>query len=758
MTGLASPGDAAAGGARVLLDRRAGWRADLVLSVDVRWTDGPLTLAPLPGAPQPLADPTGSFGGLHEPLGVAAGPGGDVVILDRSGTRVLRFDACTGTFAPFACLERGWLRGARGLAVTDLGDLVVADPGARRVLVVTGDGRAIRRVVGPLRAVAPAAGRPWSVRPVEPQWAIPPDGTEPQPVLPPGTWEPWGVAAGCNRLVVTDRVNSLVHLFDERGSWRATTDGAGPPGSGVGPLAAPTAVALDRDGRSYVIQEGVDSVRVLDVDGVGVADVETLDDARDRFCPVAVAVAPDGTLCVAALTGALCLPAVSENCATAAGLDVAVRGLAFDREGRPLVVDGRRNCVVRLRDGAGYPREGRFVTEPLDSEWPGMPWHRVLVAGCLPPGTSVRVDTFTADVALAPAELAALPDDRWVRGPVLGVGDDVGGGVLPALGLVSTSGARPERWRSATTDMVVRSAPGRYLWLAVTLVGDGSATPVIDHLEVELPRRSSLRYLPPVYAAEPVSADFVDRFLSLFDTMRRSVTDHLDDLPRLFDPLAVPAGTGEPGRPDFLTWLAHWVGMATDAGLPVARRRALVREAAALYERWGTPDGVERFVGLFCGAEARVLEHHRLRRWAIGGRARLGDTSRLFGAAIVKRLQLDVFSSIGDFQLVDVGDPLHDPFRVHAHRFTVFLAPRDPGAEAEAVARLAALAIQQAKPAHTEADVVVVLPRMRVGQQSTIGLDTVIAAVPPPARLGDALDCGVVLGGQPVPAGAMVVG
>lgn len=729
MTGLASAPEGGPGRrASFHLDRRAGWRADVVSSSAVRWTEGPLTLAPVPGAPQPLTDASGTFGGLHEPLGVAAGPGGDVLVLDRGGTRVLRYDPCVESFAPFACLADDWLVAARGLAVTDRGDLVVADAGARRVVLVAGDGRAVRRVIGPLLAV-PGAGGAVSTVPAVPTWEIPAGAAEPEPVLPAGTWMPWGVAAGCNRIVVTDRQNGLVHRFDDLGNAVGTTDGAGGAGSGIGPLVSPTAIALDRDGRIYVLQDGVPTVRVLDADGAALADVDTLDDARERFCPVAVAMAADGSLCVASPSGGWCVAVGTETCAGFAGLDVAVRGLAFDVDGNPIAIDGRRNCVVRLRDGAGYPREGRFVTEPLDAEWPGMPWHRVVVDGCVPPGTSVRVDTLTADVPFTPAELAALPDDRWARGPVQGA-------------------AGADDWLAA--DVLVRSAPGRFLWLAITLVGDGTATPVIDHVDVELPRRSSLRHLPSVYSSEPVSADFLDRFLSLFDTMRDSVTEHLDRLPRLFDPMAVPAGEGRrrDGRPDFLTWLSNWVGMATDAGLPVARRRRLVREAASLYERWGMPDSVERFVGIFCDADARVLEHYRLRRWAIAGSTTLGDVSRLFGADIVKRLQLDVFARIGEFQLVDVGEPRDDPFRVHANRFTVFVVPHGD-IDVDTVARLASLATEQAKPAHTEADVIVVRPRMRVGQQSTIGLDTVVAAIPEPGRLGDPLDCGLVVGAAP---------
>jgi len=97
---------------------------------------------------------------------------------------------------------------------------------------------------------------------------------------------------------------------------------------------------------------------------------------------------------------------------------------------------------------------------------------------------------------------------------------------------------------------------------------------------------------------------------------------------------------------------------------------------------------------------------------------------------------------------------------VHAHRFTVFVIPPADATDDELaqVERLARLATEAAKPAHTEADLVVVAPRLRVGRQATVGLDAVVGGVPAPAQLGARLGDGLVLGGAPVPARAAVVG
>jgi hypothetical protein len=131
-----------------------------------------------------------------------------------------------------------------------------------------------------------------------------------------------------------------------------------------------------------------------------------------------------------------------------------------------------------------------------------------------------------------------------------------------------------------------------------------------------------------------------------------------------------------------------------------------------------------------------VLEHFKLRRWLFVGESTLGDRSAVYGAAIVRRLQLGDFSRIGDFQLLDTGDPLHDPFDVYAHRFTVFVpaaGARDAGASA-AIRQV----VELAKPAHAEATVEIVEPRFRIGMQSLLGLDTVVGRYPDAVVEGEA--------------------
>lgn len=360
-------------------------------------------------------------------------------------------------------------------------------------------------------------------------------------------------------------------------------------------------------------------------------------------------------------------------------------------------------------DAESYLRSGTSTTEALDSGLPGCRWHRVVLHGTVPPGGRVEVEALVVDADLTPAEVAVLPADRWT--PVGIFGD-------AALG---------------TWDAMLRTPRGRYCWLRLTLVGDGTDTPVVDEIEVHLPRQTSMRYLPAVYAAG--ESDALERLLALTDTVRASVVTHLDLGHRQVDPRTADAS---PVR-DLLSWLGSLIGMTGLTGLPVERRRRLIAAAPDLYRRRGTPDGVARHVGLWLGRPAMVLEHYRLRRWAVlGDAARLGDATRLFGRDIVRRLQLDGGSAIGAFQLISLPSPRTDPVRLDAHRFTVFVHAQ-PGDDPEELAATADRLLAVIRPAHTVSAVTVVTPAARVGQQASLGLDAVVAGSPPPARLATRL-------------------
>lgn len=689
-----------------LLDGRAGWRPGLLNGTDIT-DDGNLTLQPLPGSARPLVDATGSLGGFEAAIGVAVDAENRVYVLDGRSCRVKRFDPCSQQFHELPCIGgRGWaprqFEHPRGMTISCRDELMVADTGNHRVQIFSLHGLALRNIWGPFIVRALPSGS--SVAPVAPQ-VLPTEDCSPHRVYPAQTWEPWDVAtSAAGWTYVSDYANGLIHAFDPAGRWHAASTGAGDTQP---PLIKPTRLAVDKEGRIYVLQEGSAVVVVLDAAGKYLGQVTQPGELRGRFCPVAVAIDVEGHLCLSDCVTRRVYFYQPVGDGTWCGyrcngcIDGHATSLIFDLQGNPVIADGGA-AVCQLAPQAAYPLTGQFYSAALDSKTYQCVWHRVVLRAAVPAGCTIRVDTFTAEAAKSVDEIASLAETRWSTGQV-----DV---------------------NSCDWDCLVQAPPGRYLWLRLTLSGEGAQTPCVERIKIYYPRASSLQYLPGVFREDPVSADFLSRFLSIFDTLRQRNSSTIDWIARYFDPLATPAACRGQGTADFLSWLASWLGLSLDTNWPVDKRRELVRQAPQLFKLRGMPAGLRLHIKIFSGVEPRILEMYRLRRWLLLDQSTLGNNSTVFGDDVTKRLQVGANSTIGRFQLIDYGDPALDAFNEYAYQFLV-VVPRWPGATADDEQTLQQI-IDLAKPAHTVGTLQWAEPRMRIGVQAFIGVDTVIGRYP----------------------------
>jgi phage tail-like protein len=385
--------------------------------------------------------------------------------------------------------------------------------------------------------------------------------------------------------------------------------------------------------------------------------------------------------------------------------------LAFDATGNAVLGGPNHRCLMRS-DAPRYEPWGQYWGETFDSGLPGCVWDRVDLDIDLPFGTKLSVETVTANLALTAGEIASLPSDQWTSTPLTALDD--------------------RRW-----DCAVRSAPGRFLWLRLTLESDGTATPLIAAIQITWPRKTSLRYLPAVFSEEPTSADLLDRIIEIFDRQRTVTLSPSERFAAYLDPRATPAAEPGASGPDCLDWLAGWIGLSLERNWPVHRRRALVAQAPRLFRWRGTVFGLKRFVALYIEHEPKVVEHFRLRRWLTLDQGHLGNDAALWGAEIVRRLQLDAYSEIGRFQLVDGGDPLTDPFDAFAHRCTLFVPVGARFADAD-MADLEAV-VEFAKPAHVEVEVRLMRPRFSLDCSTVIGVNTIIGRDVRPVKIDEAV-------------------
>jgi phage tail-like protein len=592
----------------------------------------------------PIADtePFGSFGGRTLPRGLAISADGLILLADPEGREILVGRAGTG--AP--TLDLGALWPARALPTKDpcdvapapqppadpyvlvrptdvafapSGDLVIADAGAGRLLVLAFPTAALRRVVD-LAGGAPSA------------LAFDRRG----------------------RCLVADPVAATVHRFDA--AWRREP---GFPHRSV-TLTAPEHVAVARAGDRVVV---LDRGRLLGLDGRGRA--VPLDPVPE-LDPPPLRRTSDGAL-------------LHEDPAHPHREPLRIDGLPLTRDGRHA---GTGLPVVALPRRVEVPRSGRFTTLALDGGRPGFAWDRVVLRARLPAATRLLVSTLTSDSELELDRVLDAAAD-W-SAPLSVAADDV-------------------------AELLVQSGPGRHLWLQVELFGDGTATPRIEGIDVFGPRRSTLRFLPSSFHTDRESAEFLDRFLSYFDTVFAEITAAHRETATLLDPRAAPD--------EALTWLGSWFDLHFLAEWAPQVRRRMITEAVDAAGARGTVAGLKRIVQHHTGLAdpmPQVIEHFRLpaEPFPVG------------------------------------GEPLDAPQAAHT---ATLVLPAAAAPDDAARARLEQLVAEHA-PAHARILLRLVPAGVTVGRQATVGVDTLLGA-PSSGALGEARLGGDLATAPPRPEG-----
>jgi phage tail-like protein len=470
----------------------------------------------------------------------------------------------------------------------------------------------------------------------------------------PGS-EVWDLAYDARGwLYAADSLGGRIWRFDPL--WRLDTAYHG----GLGTLRRPRHLALDDGDRLFVVDQALE--RVVGLDALGrVIPGFVAERLVDRRFPLPLRL-EDDTLYLAQDERPDC-PALP------------LPGLQVDRSGRLV---GRSPMLLARPNGIEYPRSGVYVTQALDSGMFNCPWHRVVFDADLPELTRLTVRTLTAANEMDPQRVAGFPLSRW------------------SAPLTINAGQYPE--------CLLQSPPGRYLWLRLEFGSNGQATPLVRAITLYAPRQSSLRYLPPVFQADPVSADFLDRFLSLFDTLFAEIETQVDEYSSYLDPDSVPTGP-------FLEWLGAWFDLKFLDNWPEETRRTLIRRAIALYKKRGTLEGLQEILRLHTGLQTpmpAIIEHFRMRNYAGRWERGVGD--------------------LPDGKLYLAGQPFQPGAGEIAHHFTVFL-PSAVVPEEEAVGAIRSL-IDSHAPAHTQFFLRLVRPGIRIGCQSTIGIDTLIGSYP----------------------------
>jgi phage tail-like protein len=664
-----------------LLDGRAGWNAQELVSLDKNVLKRGLRLALEPNSGRFLAETSGSFGGLTLPRHVTWGPEGSLYLLDAKTARLKVFDSCECRFDLVPCLGGEGsgpreFRNPHGIAVSS-DTLYVCDTQNHRLALFSLRGFLLRA-----------------------DWRPPADARLDYP------WEPYDVAFDSRGLAyVCDIANHVVHRFNRRGHWLEPLTG----------YSQPSAVAVASENRLYVLDLSPRPRVVQSMsDGTDRTVVERPAAVANAFPVLAVTVDFKGRLDLGSLCGSA--------------------HAWFDTSGEPI-----RDCEAQALATAQNPvfeARGHYLSGPLDSGIYQCQWHRIVLQGTVPTGTRIRLKTYTAETLQPPSHIMALGEEVWKTQQLVThlqespwdclISSHRGRFLWLKLELESNGQVTPEVQRLRIE--FPRISLRRYL--PAVFGEDPTGADFTDRflslfdttlrtIESQVDNQAALLD-PMATPAEPGNKDFLNW---LAGWMGLTLDRHWPlEKRRLLLKRAAAHFSKRGTRAGLHELLVLYMGMEPEnlccpGDMPQQQCCPRPRNCAPEPDKpchWRAPP--------------LILEHYQLRRWLYLCEGRLGDQAVLWGRRIVNRSQLDEGTRQGATRLIKTQDPLRDPFHVYAHKFSVFVPARFGRSEhhRKALRNI----IESEKPAHTFYQLIYVEPRFRIGFQSSIGLDAVVGRYP----------------------------
>jgi phage tail-like protein len=145
-------------------------------------------------------------------------------------------------------------------------------------------------------------------------------------------------------------------------------------------------------------------------------------------------------------------------------------------------------------------------------------------------------------------------------------------------------------------DGFIDSSPGQYVTIDI-------GNQKFKWINIYYPRITSLRFLPEIYSQDENGLDFLERFLSLFETVLAKTDHKIEKFSNLFDPTAVslPLDIYVPEDAywsEWLDWLSTWVSVDLYDQLSEYGKREFLKKSVMIYKKKGTLEGLAELVSL----------------------------------------------------------------------------------------------------------------------------------------------------------------
>ncbi|BEP29036.1 hypothetical protein [Helicovermis profundi] len=152
-------------------------------------------------------------------------------------------------------------------------------------------------------------------------------------------------------------------------------------------------------------------------------------------------------------------------------------------------------------------------------------------------------------------------------------------------------------------DFLFDKAYGRYLLVKINFNGNKSQSPKLSKIRVYMKRDTYIKYLPEIYQSNE-QRDFLERFLSIFESINLEIEEKIDLISRNFD--------YKYNSDEMLKWISSWIGIEIDNSWNGDSIRDLFKMLPSLYKKRGTKFYIETILKIFLNCKIIIVENARL--------------------------------------------------------------------------------------------------------------------------------------------------
>ncbi|MBD5451184.1 MAG: hypothetical protein HDR25_00945 [Lachnospiraceae bacterium] len=321
----------------------------------------------------------------------------------------------------------------------------------------------------------------------------------------------------------------------------------------------------------------------------------------------------------------------------------------------------------------GVSENGIFISRLLDSGVEGNQWHRAVIQSKAYGDDSIRFSFYCSDEAQVMVDGSIYQWEELIRSSEISLEKKHQVMEQCLVHIVQN----PQ-------DIMLYRARGRYLWMEIQLFCQTGFFPEILHMKIYAGNRSFLSYLPTIYQTGG-REDFLGRFLGMFEAVYQDLDERIADSTKQLDPMTA--------EPEFLRWLAKWVGISNAHLWQEKRLRLLLDGIVRKNLIRGTREYTEHMISTFTGERPFILEY--------------SDIEEYRGETNAYKCLTQSYA--------------HGPYEVNVLvREQSVPSPR----EQQALKKM----IEDMKPAHIRMNLIVLRPGIYLGQNVYVGVNSTLVA------------------------------